>query len=161
MRKTLGKLGNDAKLHKCVARHAMTQVDQRLDQRRIVHRARHNSNPAPATVNVAQPKAEPRPAYSTTRQRQRRLPFIESLVIFDVALVLGATAAACLIWPVSGSALGPWPTIIAGIVWLGALAGIKGFATERLVKPFPMLSVWRSRISPTTRAGHPVASCST
>ncbi|MBI0301524.1 hypothetical protein JBE04_45595, partial [Streptomyces sp. PRKS01-29] len=65
-----------------------------------------------------------------------------SLVIFDVALVLGATAAAGLIWPVSGSALGPWPTIIAGIVWLGALAGIKGFATERLVKPFPMLSVW-------------------
>lgn len=120
----------------------MTQVDQRLDQRRIVHRARHNSNPVPATVNVASPKAEPRPAYSTTRQRQRRLPFIESLVIFDVALVLGATAAACLIWPVSGSALGPWPTIIAGIVWLGALAGIKGFATERLVKPYPVLSVW-------------------
>lgn len=116
----------------------MTQVDER----RIVHRVEHRSKPVPATVRGVLTQLEPRPDYESARPRRNRVPFIESLVIFDVSLVIGATAAASLLWPLSGSTIDPWATIIAGIFWLVCLAGVKGFAAERLAKPLPMIAAW-------------------
>lgn len=115
----------------------MTQVDQRQK----THRSQHRPEPILAKAQRPTIQSEPRPAYAAVQKRRRRIPFIESLVIFDVVLVVTVSTAIALWWPIDGT-LGPWPIVIAGLLWLGALAWVKGFATERLIKPLPLLSVW-------------------
>lgn len=115
----------------------MTQIDHR----RVVRRSQHGAKPLRPRPQPTVPPRGPRPAYQPARNRRGKARFIESLVTFDLVMVAVATALASMLWPVNGT-IDAWPTVIAAVIWLGCLAGIKGFATERLVKPFPLLSVW-------------------